>query len=262
MTGAPGGTLIAQTELKIEPRFQLGAAAARRLRRAGQIPGIVYGHEVEPVPVTVDARELARVFGKAGRTQLLDLKLDREKRPALIREVQRDPRQGGLQHVDFYQVNLLEKITAAVPVVIVGESPKVAAKEADLIVAIHELQVECLPSDLPAQIECDVSGLLEIDDEIRVRDLKIPAGVELEAGPDDMVAKVAVHHAPKAEEILVAPEEVGEAAVGEAAPAEAAEGEEKAAVAKPGEAKAAPAKAAPAKGERAEKGEKEKPARG
>jgi hypothetical protein len=109
--------------------------------------------------------------------------------------------------------------------------------------------------------------LLEIDDEIRVRDLKIPAGVELEAGPDEMVAKVAVHHAPKAEEILVAPEELAEAVAGEAAPAEAPEGEEKAAVAKPGEAKAAPAKAAPAKaapakGERAEKGDKEKPARG
>ncbi len=196
---------------------------------------------MDPVPVTVDGREFIRVFGKVGKTQLLDLKLDGDKRPALVREVQRDPRRGDLQHVDFYQVNLLEKITSEVPVVIVGEAPKVAAREADLIVALHELRVECLPGDLPAQIECDVSGLLEIDDEIRVRDLQIPPGVEVHADPEEMVVKVATHHAPKAEEILVAPEEAPALEAAAEAPAVAA-----------------PAEEAPAP----PKAEKEKPARG
>ncbi len=268
MSRANGGVAIPQIELKVEPRASLGAAAARRFRQKGQIPAIVYGHRVEPVPVMVQVREFARVFAKVGKTQLLDLKLDGDTRPALVREVQWDARDGKLQHVDFYQVDLREKITSEVPIVIVGEAPKVAAREADLIIALHELRVECLPGDLPAQIECDVSGLLEIDDEIRVRDLKIPPGVELDADPDEMVVKVAVHHAPKAEEILVAPEEVPAAAVPEAEaapPAAEAEGEKGATAAKAGApAPKAPPGAAPkgSPGTAAPKGEKEKPARG
>jgi large subunit ribosomal protein L25 len=250
----PGGAAIDQVRLRIQPRSTRGAAEARRLRHNGQIPGIVYGHQVAPVAVMVEAREFGRVFGKVGKTQLLDLELDADKRPALVRDVQWDPRSGHLQHVDFYQVNLLEKITSEVPILIVGEAPKVAAKEADLIIAIHELRVECLPGDLPAQIECDVSGLLEIDDEVRVRDLKIPPGVEVQADPDEMVVKVAVHHAPKAEEVLAAPEEVpaGEAPEEEAAAAQAA----------PEEAGEKAAPAAKATGAPAPKGDKEKPARG
>lgn len=240
--------------MKIQPRSTLGAAEARRLRVKGHIPGIVYGHDVAPVPVMVDAREFGRVFGKVGKTQLLDLQLDEAKRPALVREVQWDPRGGQLQHVDFYQVNLREKITSEVPILIVGEAPKVAAKEADLIIGIHELRVECLPGDLPAHIECDVSGLLEIDDEVRVRDLKIPPGVELDADPDEMVVKVAVHHAPKAEEVLAAPEEVpvAEAPAEEAAAAQPA----------PEEAGEKGAPGAKAAGGGPARGDKEKPARG
>src|ERR1700716_3069572 len=212
--------------LKLEPRADRGRHL-QALRRQGRLPAIVYGHNVDPVTVLVDGREFVKVFQKVGGNQLVDLQLgDEPVRKALIREVQRSPRDGDLLHVDFYQVNLTEKIESEVPIEIEGEVELVAKGEADLQRGLHALKGECLPTDLPPVITVDLSSLKEIDDEIRVKDLPVPPGCEILDDPDDLVVKVAAHReevegvapAPAAAEVRV----VGE---GEAAAEPGAEGE-------------------------------------
>src|SRR5438445_7151998 len=212
--------------LKLEPRADRGRHL-QALRREGRLPAIVYGHNVDPVTVLVDGREFVKAFQKVGRNQLVDLQLaDEPVRKALVREVQRSPRDGDLLHVDFYQVNLTEKIESEVPIEIEGEVELVSKGEADLQRGLHVLKIECLPTDLPPVITVDVSGLKEIDDEIRVKDLKIPPGCEILDEPDDLIVKVAAHRE-EVEEAAPAPATAEVPTVGETeAPAEpAAEGE-------------------------------------
>jgi len=160
------------TVLEIAPRKEL-RKQNRGLRARGQVPGIIYGHRVDPVSVALPRREFERAFHKVGRTQLLDLKIDGEggSRKVLVREVQYDPRANVVLHVDFYQVNLKEKITADVPVVLVGESPAVQRRDGELQQNVNSLRVSCLPADIPEHIEVDVSGLEAVDDSIRLWDL-------------------------------------------------------------------------------------------
>jgi large subunit ribosomal protein L25 len=212
--------------LKLEPRADRGRHL-QALRRQGRLPAVIYGHNVDPVTVIVEGREFVRAFQKVGRNQLVDLQLGEEPvRKALIREVQRSPRDGDLLHVDFYQVNLTEKIESEVPIEIEGEVELVSKGEADLQRGLHVLKVECLPTDLPPVITVDVSGLREIDDEIRVKDLKIPPGCEILDEPDDLIVKVAAHRE-EVEEVAPAPAAAEVPTVGETqAPAEGApEGE-------------------------------------
>ena len=191
------------------------------------MPGVIYGHNVDAVTVVVDGREFVKAFQKVGRNQLVDLQLGEEPiRKALIREVQRSPRDGDLLHIDFYQVNLTERIESEVPIEIEGEVEIVSKGEADLQRGLHVLKVECLPTDLPPVITVDVSDLKEIDDEIRVKDLKTPAGCEILDEPDDLIVKVAAHRE-EVEEVAPAPAAAEVPTVGETqAPAEGApEGE-------------------------------------
>jgi large subunit ribosomal protein L25 len=182
------------------------------------------------VTVLVDGREFVKAFQKVGRNQLVDLQLgDEPVRKALIREVQRSPRDGDLLHVDFYQVNLTEKIESEVPIEIEGEVELVTKGEADLQRGLHALKVECLPTDLPPVITVDVSGLKEIDDEIRVKDLKVPPGCEFLDEPEDLIVKVLIvkvaAHREEVEEVAPAPATAEVPVVGETeATAEGAEG--------------------------------------
>ncbi|HEY8740330.1 MAG TPA: 50S ribosomal protein L25 [Candidatus Dormibacteraeota bacterium] len=203
--------------LSIQPRTEL-RKRNHGLRRQGFIPGVIYGHRVEPVSVSVPRREFERAFHRSGRTQLMDLQIDGEGKPrkVLIREVQYNPRGGSTLHVDFYQVNLKEKIAADVPIVLVGESPAVQRRDGEMAQNLHSLRVSCLPADIPEHIEVDVSRLENVDDSIRISELTVPEEVEVLSDPDDVVVKVA---APRVVEELPVAE-------GEAAEGEAAEGEE------------------------------------
>ncbi len=199
----------------------------RALRREGRLPGVVYGHNVDSVAVAVDSRDFVKAFQKVGRNQLVDLQLgDEPVRKALIREVQRSPRNGNLLHVDFYQVNLTEEIESEVPIEIEGEVELVTKGEADLLRGLHALKIECLPTDLPPVMTVDISGLKEIDDEIRVKDLTAPPGCKILDEPDDLIVKIAAHRE-EVEEVAPAPAAAEVPVVGEAeAPTEpGAEGE-------------------------------------
>jgi large subunit ribosomal protein L25 len=193
------------------------------LRRQGQVPAVLYGHNVEPRAIVAEARLLHRVWMRAGRTQLVDLTVDGGRaQKVLVREMQLDPRTNRPIHADFFAVNLKEKLTAEVPVVLTGESPAVVdAKVGTLQQLVTTLRVECLPSDLPAQFSVDVSGLTEIDQGVHVREIVLPEGVALvHIDPDELVVKVAglrIAVEGEAEEAAAAAEAAEEVAAAEAA---------------------------------------------
>jgi large subunit ribosomal protein L25 len=203
---------------------QLIGKRARRLYREGKLPAIVYGHSAAPTALTLDRLEFQKVFLKSGRTHLVDLLVDGKTEKVLVREIQTHPRRLGPIHVDFYQVNLEEKIRVEVPVHLTGESAAVKRGDADILQPIHELEVECLPSDIPEHFEVDLTPLEEIDSELRVSELRVPTGVTILADPEELVVKIVHKRELKVEEELP----TAEAAVpaeGEAA-AEGAEGAE------------------------------------
>jgi large subunit ribosomal protein L25 len=208
-------------QLKASTRELLGKRS-RRLYGQGKLSGVVYGHNAKPTPLELDRLEFQKVFVKSGRTHLVDLVVDGGKtEKVLVREIQTHPRRLGPIHVDFYQVNLEEKITVEVPVHLVGESAAVKRGDADVLQPIHALRVECLPSDIPAEFEVDLSPLEEIESEFRVADLNVPKGVTVLLDPEELIVKIVHKREMKVEEEVP----TAEAAVGAEGEA-AAEGEE------------------------------------
>ncbi len=213
-------------ELAVELREVLGKKV-KRLRHDGITPANIYGRGIDSMAVQVPTRELAQTIRVAGRNTLLQVHVhgERRARPVFVHHVQRDPIKDYLLHVDFYQVSLKEKIHIDVPVVVVGEAPAVGVYHGILLQNLNAVTVECLPTDVPSQIEVDVSGLEEIDDAIHVTDLDISPDVTLLVDPEMVVAKVAPPRIEEEVEEEVA-EEVEEAVEGEEVE-EAAEEEEK-----------------------------------
>jgi large subunit ribosomal protein L25 len=210
-------------QLKAATRDLLGKSS-RRLHGEGKLAAVVYGHNTKPTALVLDRLEFQKVFLKSGRTHLVDLVVDGRTDKVLVREIQTHPRRLGPIHVDFYQVNLEEKITVEVPVHLVGESAAVKRGDADILQPIHSLRVECLPSDIPEAFEVDMTPLEEIESEVRISDIKMPKGVTVLIDPEELVVKIIKKREMKVEEEVPAAEAalVGE---GEAA----AEGEEAAA---------------------------------
>jgi large subunit ribosomal protein L25 len=178
--------------LTVLPRQETGRHV-HALRRAGRVPAVVYGHRQPPLSVQADAKEVDRIWQRAGRTHLVDLVLgDQPARRVLIRELQRSPRTGRLLHADFFAVNLRERLTAEVPVVLTGESRAVGElKVGQVLQTLNSVKVECLPTDLPPQITVDISGLAAVDDAITVADLVVPEAVTVIAEPGEVVVKIA-----------------------------------------------------------------------
>ncbi len=209
-------------ELRATTREERGSHN-KPLRREGQVPAVLYGHNLEPRALAAEAKLLHRVWMRAGRTQLVELRIDGGRpQKVLVREMQIDPRSNRPIHADFFAVNLREKLTAEVPVVLVGESPAVVDLKIGMIQQlVTTLRVECLPADVPAQFSIDVTGLTEVDQGIHVREIAIPDGVALvHVDVDELVVKVAalrVEVEGAAEEAAAAAEAAEEAAAVEAA---------------------------------------------
>jgi large subunit ribosomal protein L25 len=216
-----------RVELTAEKRVVFGRHV-KQLRRQGWVPGVMYGHGFTPVSLQFDVRALRKVLSQVGGSQLISIQVEGQEKPetALVRDVQRDPIQGTLLHVDFYRVKMTERITAEVPLEMVGESPVVEQKAGILLQGLTTIEVESLPGDLVDAIEVDLSDLAEVDQALYVRDLAIPAGMEVLTDPDEMVVRVVPLE--EEEEIEVVEEEVIMPAVGEVEVITAA-GEEEAA---------------------------------
>ncbi len=196
---------MAQVTLKAATGRQLGSRASRRLRREGQVPAVVYGRGTEPKHVAVDHHDLSVAFHTdAGFNVLINLEIDESAGiPTLVRVIDRHPYRPLFRHVDFVQVSLTEKVQAEVALHFVGNPPGV--KEGGILSPIkNEVEIEALPAEIPAFIEVDVSHL-NINDDLRVRDLPPIEGVQVLDDPEDLLVTVTtpaaeVEEAPEAEE--------------------------------------------------------------
>ena len=236
-----------QQELILQRRTSIGTRPMRRLREEALIPGIVYGRAMEPIPVTVSRQALAKLLHtKAGEHALVTLRLEDGKpweKPALIHELQHDPVDGHVIHVDFHAIALTEQIRVKVPVILKGEPVGVKQDGGVLEQFLREIEVECLPTEIPEGVEIDVSAMT-IGETVHVRDLSAPKNAKLLSDPAGAIASV---QQPKVEK----PEEEA-AAVSEPEVIREKKEEDKAAA---GEAAAEPKKEEP----KAEKKEKSSP---
>jgi large subunit ribosomal protein L25 len=181
------------------------------LRRAGLLPGVIYGRHTEPVNITLDARSANSTLSKVGSSSLVTIDVEGKQYPVLVRERQRNYIKGNLIHVDFLAVSLTEKIKAEVRIELTGLSLAVKDSDAVLVTGLHTLSVECLPADLPDHITVDISPLAKVGDSIHVRDITLGDKVRILDSEDDMIvnatyAKIEVEAPVAAVEGVVVPE--------------------------------------------------------
>jgi large subunit ribosomal protein L25 len=164
-----------------------GSAEARRLRRAGKVPAVLYGHGVDPLPLAVGSRDLrAALTSDSGLNALISLDVDGQRHLAMARQLQRHPVRRTVDHVDFVIVRRDEIVSAEVPVHLVGEAEAVERADGLVEQQLFSLVVHAKPADIPNAIEVDITEL-SIGEAIRVGDLKLPAGVTTEVDPEDTV---------------------------------------------------------------------------
>jgi large subunit ribosomal protein L25 len=204
---------------------QVGKSAARKIRREGKVPAIVYGLGSDPTPVAVPGRELQHIL-HGGANTLINLDLSGKNDLVLARQVVRHPVRHTLVHVDFIRIRRDVAVSAEIPIHLTGEP--IGVREGGLLEqATFTLSIEAMPGDIPSGIEADVSAL-DIGDQLTVADLSLPPGVATTQEPGDLVAHVTQPRG------LDLPEEA-EAAEGEEVEGEEAEGEGRAAAAEAGE---------------------------
>ncbi|MCX6790030.1 MAG: 50S ribosomal protein L25 [Candidatus Kaiserbacteria bacterium] len=185
--------------LSVEKRDKK-VATLSSLRLAGSIPGVVYGAHQSSTPITLNAKAFAKILHEAGEATIVSLSGMGAALPTLIHEVSYDPLKGHPTHVDFYAVTKGEKVEVAIPLTFVGESPAVEAG-ANLVKVMHEVEVKADPMNLPHDITVDLSLLKELNAQIHVKDLVLPAGVELMSEPEDVVVLTQEVAAERVEEV-------------------------------------------------------------
>jgi large subunit ribosomal protein L25 len=200
---------MATASLNAKPRTETGKGVARKLRAAGEVPGVIYGHGREPQPLSINVREFNRLAERIRITStVIELALDGKVAKTLVRELQRDPLDRRPLHVDFQELVAGEKVNVSVPLRFVGASQGV--KEGGILEEVmHQIEVRVDPANIPDHIDVDVTELT-IGHGLHIRDLTLPAGVEVLDDPDNTIATVT---APKAEE------EVAPAVTAEGVPA-------------------------------------------
>lgn len=192
-----------EIRLDVEIRQELGSRKVKKIKNEGHIPAVIYGRDMKPLSIKVDRR----IFGKIlrsheGENIIFHLTVkDGDKKlgdfPALVKEEQVDPVKEDMRHVDFQRISLTQEIEVKVPIIAKGEAVGVKQDGGALEHPMWELEVICLPTQIPAKIEVDVS-FLKIGDAIHVRDIALPLGVRSKVSPDAIVITVA---APMKEEV-------------------------------------------------------------
>ena len=212
---------MAEIKLQATTGRSLGSGPSKRIRVEGKVPGVVYGLDADPIPVTVEWKPLREALTtEAGLNALIDLEIDGEVALTIVKELQRHPIKGNVIHLDFLRVSADAEISVDVPVVISGEAENVERNDGTVDHLLFSLTVNAKPADIPNEITVDISGL-DFDAPIRVGDLTLPAGVTTDVDPEEAVV-VAQQASNEAEAIAaadaaVAAEQAGESEA-EAAP--------------------------------------------
>jgi large subunit ribosomal protein L25 len=178
-----------------------------QLRRQGKLPGVIYGRHLEALPIIMDLKSTTRILNSLTASSLVNLNVDGTEHSVLVRERQRDYLKDVYLHVDFLAVSLTETLTAHVGIELIGESPSVKDFNCIIVREKDELEVECLPQDLPQRITLDISVLTNIGDSLSVADVDLGDKVTILDNPED---KIVIATAPRIEEEVVEEEEVTE----------------------------------------------------
>ncbi len=168
--------------IQAEPRNVTGKQV-RHLRREGLVPAVIYGQS-DPLVVQLEGAELRRLLRHAGETELIDISIGGDLRTVLARDIQKHITRADLMHVDFYEVNLQEKLRMEVPLVTIGALPSSIAGLGTVTLTLQEIELEALPTDLPPEIEVNLSLITDPEMTLHVRDLRAPAGVTILTAPD------------------------------------------------------------------------------
>ncbi len=191
----------------------------KNLRKTGAIPGVIYGGKTVNTSIQCSMKDLHNVYVKAGENTLVDLTLDGKKIPCLIHAISFDPVSDKEVHVDFYAVDMTKKVTTRVPVRVEGESPAVKTLGGVLVTVHDEVEVTCLPSDIPASFIVNISTLANFRDSITVASLVVPKDVTIKSPAEMVILTVQEPRAEEVVEVVAAPVEGAVAADGTAVPA-------------------------------------------
>ena len=173
--------------IEAEPR-EITGKQVNQLRREGWIPGVIYGRK-DPVAVQMEQKALRRALRTVGTTHLADVNVGGQLRTVLVREIQQHATRGDLVHIDFMEVDMKSKLRASAELVTVGTATPEAEGLGVASLLLREVDIECLPDDLVAEIEVDLSAIKTADDTIYVKDITAPKGVEILTDPEQVVAR-------------------------------------------------------------------------
>ncbi len=218
-------------EINAEPRGDVGKGASRRLRRDGKLPGVVYGSKKDAMPITLKQNDvLHQLENEAFYSSILTLNISSQKEQVILKDLQRHPYKLTLLHIDFQRIDEKEKLTIRIPIHFINESKCIGVKQGGGVISriMNELEISCLPKDLPEFIEVDMENI-DLGDTVHLGDLKLPEGVESYAlihggDPDQPIVTVHLPKVAEEEEAVVAEGEVE--VVGAAPEAEAKSEEE------------------------------------
>ena len=183
----------------------------KAIRRQGRMPAVLYGAGTEPLSIELETRAASKILDRASGSTLLQLQLEGQEHMVLVREIQRDVIRRNVMHVDFLKVAMDVRITAEVPIELVGRAPAVEELGGVLVTGINSIEVEALPADLRDRVTVDLESLVKIDDSITAGDLFLGEGVELLTDPAELVARV-IYQVEEVLEEVVEPEVVPVAA--------------------------------------------------
>ncbi len=199
--------------LKAKTRTVVGRKV-KKLRTEGIIPATLYGRKIKSISLALSENEFLTLWSQAGETGIIELSVDSlAARPVLIHHVQKHAVSDSIIHVEFFQVDLKQKVRAKIPIELKGESPAVASKIGVILTISDQIEVEALPAELPEKITVDISQLTDVNQELKVSDLRFPAGVTVLSDTSLTIVKVgalvskAVEAESKAEEAAKAASE-------------------------------------------------------
>lgn len=193
-----------EIKLNAKPRTEVGKTS-KRLSREGLVPAILYGHNREAIPLSVERHEFEMMLQHGGGAAMVKLAIEGEKAPVdvIVKDTKHSPAKGTLQHVDFYAVRMDEALHAAVALHYIGEEDSVGVRSGGILMHnLREVNIEAMPADLPEYIEADVSAL-DVGDSLHISELTLPKGVKILDDADMIVSSVT---APRVE-LEVAPSE-------------------------------------------------------
>jgi large subunit ribosomal protein L25 len=160
------------------------------LRRAGQLPGVIYGRHIEAFPIQMDYKEFANKIFRLTSSSLVTIDVEGETHAAILRDKQKDVINGHLLHVDFLAVSLTEKLRTRVSIELVGKAPVSEIPDTVIVQAVNQLEIECYPQDLPDTIKVDISSLVTMDDVIIVGSIDLGDKIEVFTDKDEVIASV------------------------------------------------------------------------